>query len=95
MKGSDHLDFLLDHRLLQAVSTPQMEGIYSKLDPQRLKPFTFVTRSQVLQGNDPEETMLLDESSPALVAGRLGVPQLSTEVDRAVRQIKERLSPRS
>ncbi len=90
LKGSDHLDFLVDSRLFRPVSTPQMEDIYST-PPNLSKTFTFVTRSQVLEGLDPEESMLLHPGAHKLVAKNLEVPELAAEVERAVRQVKESL----
>lgn len=54
-----------------------------------LHSFTFVTRSQVLNGNDPEETMLLKPGAHKLVAKTLEVPELAAEVERAVAQVEE------
>lgn len=91
LKGSDHLDFLVDHRLFTPKSTTQMESIYNQNAPNLLNSFTFVTRSQILEGVDPEESMLLQPGAHKLVAESLEVPQLAAEVERAVRQVKESL----
>jgi hypothetical protein len=91
LKGSDHLDFLVDSRLLKPTSTGQIESIYNKTVPNLLNSFTFVTRSQVLEGTDPEESLLLQPGSHKLVARSLEVPELAAEVERAVRQVKESL----
>ena len=90
LKGSDHLDFLVDSRLLRPTSTSQMENIY-KTPPNMSKNFAFVTRSQVLEGLDPEECMLLQPGAHKLVATSLEVPELAAEVERAIRQVKESL----
>lgn len=90
LKGSDHLDFLVDSRLFRPVSTPDMESIYST-PPNLSKSFTFVTRTQVLEGVDPEESMLLQPGAHKLVAKNLEVPELAAEVERAVRQVKQSL----
>ena len=68
-----------------------METIYRKTAPDLLHSYSFVTRSQVDDGVDPEEQILLTASSHSLVAKTLGVPELSGEVERAVRQISQRL----
>jgi hypothetical protein len=91
LKGSDHLEFLVDNRLFRPVSTPQIESIYNKTAPTLPNSFTFVTRSQVLEGIDPEEWMLLQPGAHKLVAKSLEVPQLAAEVERAVRQVQESL----
>jgi len=68
-----------------------METIYLKSAPKLQNSFVFVTRSQVLEGDDPEEHMLLNESSHKDVAQELGVPELGAEIDRAVWQVKTSL----
>jgi hypothetical protein len=89
LKGSDHLDFLLDYRLLRPISTPQIESIYNDTAPNLLNSFTFVTQSQVLDGLDLEESMLLQAGAHKLVAKSLEVPELAAEVERAVHQVKQ------
>jgi nitrogen-specific signal transduction histidine kinase len=69
-----------------------MEQIYLKTAPKLQNSFTYVTRSQVMEGADPEEQMLLPDSSHKLVAQTLKVPELATEVERAIRQIKATLA---
>jgi hypothetical protein len=66
-----------------------MERIYSMTAPKLLHSFTYVTRSQVLEGRDPEELMLLKRGSHKLVANSLEVPELGAEVERAIRQAEE------
>lgn len=91
LKGSDHLDLLVDHRLFTPMSTPQIETLYEQVAPKLSNSFTFVTRSQVLEGTDPEEKMLLQPGVHKLIAESLEVPELAIEVERAVRQVKESL----
>jgi hypothetical protein len=67
-----------------------MENIY-KTAPNMSKNFTFVTRSQILEGIDPEESMLLQPGAHKLVAKNLEVPELAAEVERAIRQVNESL----
>ena len=73
------------------MSTTQIESIYNQTAPNLLNSFTFVTRSQVLEGTDPDESMLLQPGAHKLVALNLEVPQLAAEVERAIRQVKESL----
>lgn len=68
-----------------------MEAVYRKAAPDRLNSYTFVTRSQIDEGVDPEEHMLLTPTSHTLVAKSLGVPELSGEIERAVRQVQNSL----
>jgi hypothetical protein len=69
-----------------------MEQIYLRAAPNLMNSFTYVTRSQVLEGADPEEQMLLTASSHKLVSQTLNVPELSGEVERAVRQVEASLA---
>jgi hypothetical protein len=91
LKGSDHLDFILDNRLFRPTSTPELEAVYCKTAPDLLNSFTYVTRSQVLDGTDPEEKLLLTASSHTMIADAVGVPELGTELERAVHQVKQSL----
>jgi len=92
LKGSDHLDFLLDHRLLRPVSSSEMEQIYLKTAPDLQNSFAFVTRTQVLEGSDPEEQLLLKSGSHKVVAQILNVAELGGEVERAIHQVEASLA---
>ena len=89
LKGSDHLDFILDHRLIRPVSNPALEDLYRKLAPKLEHSYTFVTASEVLEGTDPEERMILPAESHSVVAKTLEVPELSGELERAVGQVQK------
>jgi len=91
LKGSDHLDFLIDHRLLRPVASAEMEQIYLKTAPKLQDSYTFVTRSQVMEGSDAEDQMLLTKDSHKLVAQSLNVPELGVEVERAIHQVEQTL----
>jgi len=69
-----------------------MEQIYLKTAPKLQNSFTYVTRSQVMEGADPEEQMLLPASSHKLVAQTLKVPELAAEVERAIHQVETTLA---
>ena len=45
-----------------------------------------------MEGADPEEQILLPASSHKLVAQTLKVPELATEVERAIRQVEATLA---
>ena len=66
-----------------------MEQIYLETAPNLQNGFVFVTRSQVMEGTDPEDQMLLTKGCHKLVAQSLGVPELSGEVERAVSQVEQ------
>ncbi|EXJ95132.1 hypothetical protein A1O1_00251 [Capronia coronata CBS 617.96] len=86
LKGSDHLDFILDHRLYRLLSPPEIEELYEQVVPDA-PDFTFVTRLQLLDGSTPPEKILLPADSHTVVAKVTGVPELSNEVERALWQI--------
>jgi hypothetical protein len=88
LKGSDHLDFMLDHRILRFISTPEIENIYKTVAPNLQNSYDFVTRNQVLDGDDPKEQLLLTTGSHVTVSKDLQVPELSAEVERAVMQVE-------
>ncbi len=87
MKGSDHLDFILDNRLYRPISPPEIEDMYEQVAPDA-PDFTFVTKNQVLDGSAPPEQIILPGECHNLVAQVTGVPELSGEVERAVWQIQ-------
>ncbi|KIW96143.1 uncharacterized protein Z519_03210 [Cladophialophora bantiana CBS 173.52] len=87
LKGSDHLDFIVDNRLFRPISPPEIEDLYEQVAPDA-PDFTFITRSQVLDGSAPPEQIILPADSHNLVAKITGVPELSGEVERAIWQIQ-------
>ena len=88
LRGSDHLDFLLDHRILRFISTSEIEDIYRTVAPNLQNSYQFITRNQVLSGEDPEEHLLLTSGSHTVISKDLQVPELSAEVERAIMQVK-------
>jgi len=87
LKGSDHLDFILDHRLYRPISPPEIEDLYEQVAPDG-PDFNYVTASQVTDGSAPPEKVILPSDSHDLVAKTTGVVELSGEVERAVWQIQ-------
>jgi hypothetical protein len=86
LKGSDHLDFILDNRLYRPVSPPKMEDMYEQIAP-NAPDFNFITPSQVEDGSAPPEQIILPAESHNQVARVTQVPELSGELERAVWQI--------
>lgn len=91
LKGSDHLDFILDHRLFRPVSTPEVEQIYRRVAPELQNSFVFVTPSQIEDGTAGDEKVLLPSGVHTKVAKRLEVPELTGEVERAIWQVEQQL----
>ncbi len=87
LKGSDHLDFILDNRLYRPISPPEIEDMYEQVAPDG-PDFTFVTPSQVSDSSAPSEQIILPAECHNLVAKVTKVPELSGEVERAVWQIQ-------
>jgi hypothetical protein len=90
LKGSDHLEFLLDHRLYRPLSTEPLEDLYEKVAP-HAPDFTFVTAREVEEGTAPKETLILPPGHHNQIAKILSVPELSSEVERAVWQVDNAL----
>lgn len=88
MKGSDHLEFILEHRLFRPISTKKIEGLYESISPDS-PDFNFVTAAQLQEKSIPEERIILPADCHAEVSKVLDVPELSNEVERAVWQVHE------
>lgn len=89
LKGSDHLDFILDHRLFRPLSTENVEGIYARFTAGQAHKFSFLTRSQVEQGEGEPERLIMPAGAHNEVARVLEVPELSGEIERAVWQVEQ------
>lgn len=92
LKGSDHLDFLIDHRLLQPTTTQAIEKLYNKFCPHPILDFEFVTRAQIEAGEVQKEEILLSAGAHNEAAKQLEVPELAGEVERAVWQVEQNLN---
>lgn len=89
LRGSDHLEFIVEHRLFSPNSPKQIEDLYDKIAPDL--DYSFVTRNQILEGSLPPEQVILTEGSHVQIAKTLQVPELSGEVERAVWQVENAL----
>lgn len=89
LKGSDHLDFIIDHRLFKPVSTPEIEALFDRIAPGMQDSFEFVTRAQLEEGNVKKEQIILTAGAHVDVSKTLEVPELSGEVERAVWQVEQ------
>ena len=90
LKGSDHLEFILDNRLYRTTTTKQLEDLYEEVAPDA-PDYHFVTKSQIEDGTAPKDELLLPAGNHNTIAKRLGVPELSSEVERAVWQVENAL----
>ncbi|RMZ90815.1 hypothetical protein DV736_g1958, partial [Chaetothyriales sp. CBS 134916] len=90
LRGSDHLEHLLTHRLYRPVSTEAVEDLYDRIAPDA-PDFHFVPTAQAKDPLLPKEKLILTPECHGEVSKVLDVPELSGEVDRAVWQIRTQL----
>lgn len=89
LKGAEHLDFLLDHRLFRPVSNRTIKDLYAKLAPGMEDSFDFITKAQLDEGGLKKEQLLLTADAHVEVSKTLEVPELSGEVERAIWQVEQ------
>lgn len=90
LKGSDHLENILNHRLYRPISTKEVEELYDHIAPNS-PDFNFVTASQIGDSTLPKEKLILTAKSHTVVARVLQVPELSGEIERAVWQVENQM----
>ena len=93
--GSQHLEFLLDKRLIRlrpstilrfAYTEAAMDKFVKQIDDE-VENIKKDSRNG-MKVKEPNEQMLLSSSSGALIAERLGIPGIQMEIDRAVWQVE-------
>jgi hypothetical protein len=67
-----------------------LEDLYEKVAPDA-PDFSFVTKNQLLDGTAPKDELILPPGHHNLIAKTLNVPELSSEVERAVWQVDNAL----
>ncbi|RMD41803.1 hypothetical protein DV735_g3297, partial [Chaetothyriales sp. CBS 134920] len=90
LRGSDHLEHLLTHRLYRPVSTDAIEELYERIAPDA-PDFNFVPIAHANDPSLPKERLILTDKSHDEVSKVLEVPELATEIDRAVWQVSNQL----
>lgn len=70
------------------MSSDTIENLYRRFAPGLEDSFEFVTRSQVDEGTDKKEEIILPAGAHVEVAKKLEVPELSGEVERAIWQVE-------
>lgn len=90
MKGSDHLEFILDNRLYRPLSSQKLEDLYEDVAPDA-PDYKFVTKTQIDHGSVAKETLILPSGHHNSIAKAVSVPELSSEVERAVWQVENAL----
>ncbi|EEP79582.1 conserved hypothetical protein [Uncinocarpus reesii 1704] len=94
LSGSKHLNFLLDNHLVNPVSLPDLEDLYSRhqsILPKLPQNEAIKADEKNFQDDPHEERILLDVSDGKALGKMLHAPELHAEVERAVTQVKHLL----
>src|SRR6266536_141068 len=95
LNGSKHIEFLLQHNLIQRTPSEDLSRVYSRallwasakrLDPKALK--QYVKIAFTVGEEKEEEIQLLEQTDGKAVAKVLKIPELAAEIERAVRQVE-------
>ncbi|KAI1905867.1 hypothetical protein LOZ12_006649 [Ophidiomyces ophidiicola] len=98
LRGSQHLEFLLNHRLVQPISSPALEHLYSRHSGLIRDNSAVETANEkavpdpITQLEPPDEQILLDIADGKALAKMLDAPELHVEVERAVAQVQKLLN---
>lgn len=107
LSGSKHVEFLLDHKLIQKSPSPLLDTLYSiarvdaalsgaRREVERLRAGRDHGEAKLQNTSDPHgEEMLLSQSSGRLIAETLEVPELEMEIERAIAQVERSLAARA
>lgn len=93
MNGSRHLEYLVDKKLLNPISLPQLERLYAKRASQTLDNASIDTpAAEMVEGIErSDERLLLQMSDAKELATILDAPGLALEAERAIFQVGEQL----
>jgi len=94
LSGSNHLEFLLENRLMKRCPSKILDDIYSVGLKKQIIPISDSVNESNIRSKEPaadEEVLLLQESDGQLMAQSFDYPPLQAEVERAVRQVKHAL----
>lgn len=89
LNGSKHLVWIVENNLLEPKPSSSLEEVYSKLAHGTPPPFKVSAETPSPTNVDLSEKMLLDDSSHTTLAQTLDIPELSAEIERAVRQVRK------
>ena len=100
--GANHLEFLLNHKLLQPSPSSALDELYARgiLNSTRetsraaptpsLDEIRNVSRTvEEKTANDTEEVMVLQRWNGKLMAEHLQLPEVEVEIERAVEQVEK------
>lgn len=91
MRGSAHLEFLLKNDLLEPRPSKILDELYSNGINPFVDPPSPNTTPASNNGPLKEDIMVLHESDGKRIAEALKIPELETELDRAVWQVEKAL----
>ncbi|MCJ1312083.1 hypothetical protein MMC25_005757 [Agyrium rufum] len=94
LRGSQHLEFLIRHDLVKREESPPLDLVYDALKTRQAKKISSDGSDAESEKSGEKENMvsansdlLLDETSGALVAEAISIPEVEVEISRAVKQI--------
>jgi len=85
LSGSKHIEFLLDNKLITIRPSKVLDELYST----GKQPFDVEASSA--ESSTDSEKMVLHKSTGKRIADALQIPELNTELDRAVWQVDKAL----
>ncbi|KAH8155331.1 uncharacterized protein LAJ45_00341 [Morchella importuna] len=85
LAGAKHLEFLVNHQLLQPTPITELDSLY------RNKLETEAEFKEKILHNDSEEVMLINSRNAKEIAASIEVPALAVECERACAQVRESL----
>ena len=91
LKGSQHLEFLLDNKLIAAKPSKILDELYPT-GKNAFKTESVPTSGETSSSAKDEERMLLHKADGKRIAEALEIPELNVELDRAVWQIEKALN---
>jgi Mitochondrial K+-H+ exchange-related len=96
LSGSKHIQFLLEHDLVNAKPSPMLDVLYSAgiMRAKRDNTLTSVPIESDKGESKPRETMVLHRWNSKVIAQALEVPELEVELDRAIWQVEGSLRER-
>lgn len=97
LNGSQHLEFLVEKKLLNPISLPELERLYAKRASYALEdtPIDTPANEMVEDIEQSDERVLLKMSDAKKLATILDAPELALEAERAIVQVSAQLQARA
>lgn len=92
LSGSQHLNFLLDKKLITPSPSPMLDGLYAAEEVLGSAKTSGTATTPTVEGaedvvGEEPETMLLQQYNSSLIAKALDIPELTVELERAIWQV--------